>query len=240
MSKESPLSPGKHPSERRSFFTSLNAGLVSLAALAAGGTAMAQEKPKAAAAFEPVRHEKDDWLDIPAKHRLVFDTTDLVSLGHAIFFANNYIRTNKSDYGLQNTDLAVVIVVRHNSTSFGYTDAMWAKYGAPMATRAGVEDPKTKQAPKINMYNSPGDYTDLLVNRGVTLDTVFKLGVQLAVCNSATHATSSTIAKATGGDADAIYKELAANLVNNSRLVPAGIVTVNRAQERGYSLVTNY
>jgi intracellular sulfur oxidation DsrE/DsrF family protein len=29
--------------------------------------------------------------------------------------------------------------------------------------------------------------------------------------------------------------ELAANLVGNSRLVPAGIVAVNRAQERGYS-----
>ena len=42
---------------------------------------------------------------------------------------------------------------------------------------------------------------------------------------------------ATGGDADTIYNELAANLIPNSHLVPAGIVAVNRAQERGYSAV---
>jgi hypothetical protein len=45
-------------------------------------------------------------------------------------------------------------------------------------------------------------------------------------------------AKATG-DTDAIIKELGANLVcPNARLVPAGIVAVNRSQERGYSIVS--
>jgi intracellular sulfur oxidation DsrE/DsrF family protein len=32
-----------------------------------------------------------------------------------------------------------------------------------------------------------------------------------------------------------INEELIANVVNNSHMVPAGIVAVNRAQERGYS-----
>ena len=36
---------------------------------------------------------------------------------------------------------------------------------------------------------------------------------------------------------DAIFKELTENLVPNGRMVPAGIVAVNRAQERGYSFV---
>ena len=45
------------------------------------------------------------------------------------------------------------------------------------------------------------------------------------------------IARATGGDADKILEEMVANLVPNARLVPAGIVAVNRAQERGYSFV---
>ena len=34
------------------------------------------------------------------------------------------------------------------------------------------------------------------------------------------------------------YNELAANLVPNSHMVAAGIVAVNRAQERGFTLVT--
>ena len=135
MSRQSPSS-----SERRSFLTRLNAGAASLAAMAFGGVAMAQQKSTAAARWEPARHEKDDWLDqLPGKHRLVFDTTAHDGLAEAILFANNFIRVNRADYGLQNNDLAVVIVVRHRSTPFGYNDAMWAKYGTAIAARAKVE-----------------------------------------------------------------------------------------------------
>ena len=39
----------------------------------------------------------------------------------------------------------------------------------------------------------------------------------------------------TGGNVDAIVKELTSNLVPNGHMVPAGIVAVSRAQERGYT-----
>ncbi len=42
----------------------------------------------------------------------------------------------------------------------------------------------------------------------------------------------------TGGNTDTIYDELVVNIVGNARMVPAGIVAVNRAQERGYTLVS--
>jgi intracellular sulfur oxidation DsrE/DsrF family protein len=223
-------------SERRSFLTYLNAGVTSLAAMAVGNAAMAQEKPKAPTHWEPTRHDKDDWLELPGKHRLVFDTTSADGLAEALLFANNFMRVNRSDYGLQNSDLAVVIVVRHNSTPFGYNDAIWAKYGTPIAARSGLEDPKSKMPPKANIYNS-GDYGELLPNRNVTLDSLFKQGVQLAVCSSATRALAGSIARAVDGNADTINAELIANLVSNARMVPAGIVAVSRAQERGYTLV---
>lgn len=225
--------------ERRSFFARINAGAASLAALAIGGIAMAQERSAGTARWEPARHEKDDWLDkLPGKHRLVFDTTASSGFGEAVLFANNFIGVNRSDYGLQNSDLAVVIVARHRSTPFGYNDAMWAKYGMAIAARAEVQDPKTKLAPKLNMYNSK-DYGDLLATRGGTLDSLFKQGVQLAVCSTSTRGYARAIAEAMGGNADAIHNELIANLVSgNARMVPAGIVAVNRAQERGYSLVS--
>jgi intracellular sulfur oxidation DsrE/DsrF family protein len=62
------------------------------------------------------------------------------------------------------------------------------------------------------------------------------LGVQFAVCNLSTHAIAGLIAAAHGGTADEKYAELAANLIDRARLVPAGIIAVNRAQERGYSV----
>src|SRR5690242_18935537 len=202
MSRQSPSSP-----ERRSFFARLNAGFASLTAMTVGGVAMAQQKSTAAARWEPARHEKDDWFDqLPGKHRLVFDTTNHDRLGDALLFANNFVRVNQADYGLQNSDLAVVIVVRHRSTPFGYNDAMWTKYGAPIAARSIVEDPKTKQPPKINLFNS-AESGDQSANRGITLDSLFKQGVQLAVCATSTRGYAVSIAQATGGNADAIFNE---------------------------------
>jgi intracellular sulfur oxidation DsrE/DsrF family protein len=230
--------PSTFPSQRRSFLTRLNAGVASLAAIAAGGVAMAKAKPSATPRWEPARHDKDDWLDkLPGKHRLIFDTTTPEGLRDALLFANNFMNINRSDYGLENGDLAVVIVARHRSTPFGYNDAMWAKYGMEMGVRAKVEDPATKAAPKRNIYYT-GDHGDTPANRGTTLDSLFKQWVQLAVCATATRGLSRLIAEAVGGNADAIYNELTANLVSNARMVPAGIVAVNRAQERGYSLVS--
>jgi hypothetical protein len=52
----------------------------------------------------------------------------------------------------------------------------------------------------------------------------------------ASHRFAGVIARKVDGDADAIYKEMAANLVGNGHFVAAGIIAVNRAQERGYSI----
>ena len=115
---------------------------------------------------------------------------------------------------------------------------MWAKYGGLITQRTNFNDPKTKQPPTINLYNSTTHGT-ALTNRGNTLDSLLKRGLHLAVCQVSTRGNAGTIAMATGATADAVYNELVANLVSrNAHMVPAGIVAVNRAQERGYSLVS--
>src|SRR5207247_3707764 len=119
-------------SERRSFLTRLSTGVAAFAAAMAGGAASAYAQSSSGASvasWQTERHEKDDWLDkIPAKHRMIFDTTSADGLGDALAFTNNFMRTNRTEYGLQNSDLAVIIVMRHRSTGFAYNDAIWAKY----------------------------------------------------------------------------------------------------------------
>jgi intracellular sulfur oxidation DsrE/DsrF family protein len=231
MSKQTPSS-----SERRSFLARFYAA--SIAAVGLGGTAIAQVKSTAPPPWEPARHDKDNWFEeLPGKHRLLFDTTTANGFGEALAFASNFMRVNRTDYGLQNSDLAVILVARHRSTAFAYNDAMWAKYGTPMATLSSFEDPKSKSAPKTNVYNS-GDYGTSLPNRGVSWDSLAQQGVQMAVCSVATRALAGLIAQAVGGNADAINTELIGNLVSNARMVPAGIVAASRAQERGYSFVS--
>jgi intracellular sulfur oxidation DsrE/DsrF family protein len=221
-------------SDRRRFLT--GAGAAGLAAASIAGTANKAEAQTAAGAWHPARHSQDDWLEQKhnAKHRLVFDTTTPAGLSEALFFGQNYLAINNSDYGIPNSELAVVVIVRYQSVAFGYNDSIWAKYAAPIAARTKYQDPKTKSPAKLNVYNSEA-YSDVLMN--APIDSVTKLGVQLAVCNLATRNMSIAIAKAVDGVADTIYKELASNLVHGARLVPAGIVAVNRAQERGYTLV---
>jgi intracellular sulfur oxidation DsrE/DsrF family protein len=223
---------------RRSFLSRLGAGAAAIGAAfgADAVPAQAQESmaPRAAG-WQPARHAEDDWLDqVTAQHRIFFDTATPTAVGLALLFANNYFTANRTGYSLADSDLAVVICVRHRSTPFAYSDAMWAKYGAPIAERSGFVDPRTNQAPTLNVYQAAG-YGALLQNNGLTLDALIKHGVRFAVCQTSTRGYATAIAAKTGGSADDIYKELTAHLVPNAHMVPAGIVAVNRAQERGYS-----
>jgi intracellular sulfur oxidation DsrE/DsrF family protein len=220
---------------RRSFLSRIGGGMTTFGAtLVAGGSAAAAQSA-GSGSWQPGRHAQDDWLDqMPGRHRFVFDTTSPAGFGAALLYTNNFFRANQAGYGLGNGDAAVVIVARHNSTPFAYTDAIWAKYGTSIGGGAGFDDPKTKQRPVINVYNAAG-YGALLPSGGTTLDSLVKRGVHFAVCQMATRRFAGVIAEATGGTADAVYNELVANLVPNSHMVPAGIVALNRAQERGYA-----
>src|SRR3954453_6228811 len=224
---------------RRSFLSRIAAGAGTLGALfGAPSVAGAQSAPAAAGPFQPARHTEDDWLDqTAAKHRFFYDTTSAGGYGQALFFARNYFVANASGYKLTDNDLAQVICMRHESTSFAFNDAMWAKYGAALSERAGhFVDPKTKQVPTANVYLATG-YGDALPNGNVTIDQMAKRGVRFAVCSMATRAASQLIATKSVANVDAVFKELTENLVQGGRMVPAGIVAVNRAQERGYSFV---
>ena len=231
---------------RRFFLSRVGAGAAAFgAAFGTVSVAQAQQPSGGGAAprapqenWQATRHAEDDWFDqVPAttKHRVFFDSTTSGGIGQALFFARNTFVANTSGYKLTDADLAQVICLRHQSTSFAFTDAMWAKYSAALSERSGdFLDPKTKQVPVINVYLAAG-YGELLNNGGVLLDALAKRGVRFAVCSLATRATATLIAQKTGASVDAVFKELTENLVPSGRMVPAGIVAVNRAQERGYT-----
>jgi hypothetical protein len=217
--------------QRRSVLSGFGIGLA-----AAGAVAAIPARAQSADPFHPAMHAEDDWYDAAnVKHRFVLDATSANGAGEAIAFANNFIVANKSGYGLDPKDLAVIVIFRHFATPFAYNDAMWAKYGAIMSAPIGFTDPHTKEAPNSNLYNKTGYGFDL-PNLNNTIDGLTQRGVRYAVCDMATHFFAGQLAMKTGGTAEAVYAELAANLIPNSHLVPAGIVAVNRAQERGYTL----
>lgn len=219
---------------RRSFLSRLGIGLAGGAALTAGGVSSAQAQSGEGGRWQPARHAPDDWFDqIPGQHRFVFDTISADGVTLALTFINNYLNASDSGYGLKDKDHAVVLVLRHRSTPFAFNNAIWGKHGVAITQRTQYNDPSTNQPPKVNVFAAPPD----AAQRGRQgLTGVIARGVHLAVCGVSTRNYAGTIAEGGGGTADQIYTEIAGNLVQNARIVPAGIIAVNRAQERGYSL----
>ena len=213
---------------RRSFLARLGAAA---AAFGFGSSAASAQQIGASAApastaapWQPAREAKDDWLDqIPGKHRLIFDATSPEAVADAIRYTGNFFTANKNGYGLESSEVAVVIVLRHQATQFAFSDEVWAKYGKVLSGEDKFTDPKTGAVPTSNFYKAG-------------LEGHIKRGVHLAVCDLSTNRLKSAIAKAHDAKPEEIYKELTSTALGNSHFVAAGILAVNRAQERGYAV----
>lgn len=204
---------------RRTFFSTL-AGL-----FAAAQPSLAAQS-SAAASAGPRRHAQDDWLDqAPTGHRVVFDAWMSDTVGETLTFAFNWFSVNKQQYGLTDGDLAMVIVLRHGSAPFAFGTGIWEKYGKVLAANMSANDPVAHPIPATNVHAE-------------RLRGLAKQGMRLGVCDLSTRRYARAIAQATSQDADAVYKEITSNPIGPARFVPAGVVTVTRAQERGYSVVS--
>ena len=199
--------------------------LTSLGAMAAAGALHARPTEAQSApseSFTPTLHTQDEWMSaMKGQHRVVLDVTSPTGVPDAIRFAGNLFTGHKNGWGVEESDVAVLVCFRHGATPFGYTDAVWSKYGKTI-------DPKTTPAPVANPYNS---------GESAQLAALAKRGVQFMVCGTASRGLAGRIA-GTGGDAEAVLKEMGANLIPSARIVPAGVVAVVHAQERRFALIS--
>src|SRR5262245_289228 len=107
---------------RRSFFSNVSGFAAAIGLV----DQKAPETPAAPAAssWQPARHDQDAWFDeLPGRHRVVFDTWTASRFPDGMLFAGNIFRGNR-DYSLTEKDLAVIIVVRHQTAPFAFSDAM--------------------------------------------------------------------------------------------------------------------
>ncbi len=193
-----------------------------VAGLGAAATAVAvgaRPSAQAPAHFMPTRHSQDEWMGkMTGSHRVIFDVTSAEGLPDVIRFVGNLYTGHQSGYDVPESDLAVIVVLRHSATAYGYNNTLWAKHGAELASKAA-------SPPVGNPYDS-GDR--------VQLSTLAKRGVQFMVCGTASRGLSRRLA-GEKGDADAMFKEMEANLISSARIVPAGVVGVTHAQEYGFT-----
>lgn len=201
--------------DRRSLITGLSA-VATAAALGSAETAA-----QAPAPFTPTLHPEDAWMSkMPGKHRVILDVVSPDGVPDGIRFAGNLFNGNKSGYGVEEADMAIIVCLRHSATAYGYGDAIWSKYGKTLDSRAATP-------PTANPYNS---------GERMQFSALAKRGVQFIICGTASRGIAGRIA-GQGGDADATLKEMTANLIPNARLVSAGVVGVTHAQEHGFTLL---
>jgi intracellular sulfur oxidation DsrE/DsrF family protein len=176
---------------------------------------LAEVGPTAAASFTPTLHADDAWMSsLRGKHRVVLDVTTPEGVPDAIRFAGNLFNGHKTGYGVDEADVAIIVCLRHAATAYGYGDAIWKKYGKTL-------DPRSTPTPTANPYN---------------LADLARRGVQFMVCGTASRGIAGRIAGA-GGDAEAVLAEMRPNVITSGRIVPAGVVGVVHAQERGFALI---
>ncbi|MEW6322471.1 MAG: hypothetical protein AB1635_15450 [Acidobacteriota bacterium] len=199
--------------------------LAGMGAMATAGAfsadAVTAQGPAAPAPFTPAFHEEDAWMSaMPGRHRIIIDVTTPQAVPDGIRFAGNLFTGYRTGYGVAEAEVAIIMCLRHGATAHGYTDAIWSKYGKTI-------DPRAETPPTANPFNSG--------NR-MALSDLAKRGVRFIVCGTASRGLAGRIA-GQGGDADAVLREMTANLIPNARLVAAGVVGVANAQARGFSLI---
>jgi len=215
---------------RRWFLSSV--GIAAGASVSAAATA--KESPRD---FAPARHKEDAWLnELPGSHRVVIDSATATGGILALGYASNILSAHVDGYHGSESDYALVVCLRRQSTPFGYSDGIWKKYGEALSQLMEYHDPnagKPFAASPANISNSSDPR-----HQGIAIDALAAKGVRFAICQRATQGISSALARSTGGSASELYDELIASAIPNGRFMAAGVIATTRAQEYGYSLLS--
>lgn len=219
------------PLPRRGFLARLAAG-------AAGAAALATGLPAAARALPPLRRARpigdpDHWLDaLTGKHRQIYDVLSPDKASEGAAFARNFLNANNDGYGLADAEINAVVSFRHMAFAMGLDDAMWSKYA--LGELLGWNDPGTK-APAVR--NTIAGSADDTRKQSASLAALQARGAVFTVCGMAMSAFAGRAAERAGAAHDAVVADFRAHFVPGAVEVVAGVVAVNRAQERGFSYV---
>jgi hypothetical protein len=240
------------PTPRREFIGQITASAIVLATGAcAQSTAAGQSAVAATPAATPAPratpqapvHWDDSWFGrLTAKHKAVFDSP-AIDDGLALSHMSGYITGMRDAVAAGPNDVQTVIVIRHQGIPMAFNDVIWEKYKLGEETK--IKDPSTGEWALRNPYFMPappraGGRARPAAPAGrpqTNLKWFADNGQFLLGCDRATHGYAGTLAGKTGGNSQAIYDELKANLVTGLILQPTGVYAVHRAQEAGCTFI---
>jgi len=216
------------PTPRREFIGQVAAAAAALSAAACAAPAAAIQAAAAPAPRPPVKWD-DAWTArITGKHKGVFDAPEIAE-GTVIANANVWMKANKDVYGLQDSDLSAVLVVRHSALPMFMDDWYWDRYDLGKLMK--VKDDATRKWAKRNPFwkpepgaKGPNPYT---------FESLNARGCILIGCNLAAMGLAYEAAEKTKAPIAEMQDEVKAHLIPGVTLAPNGVFAVMRAQEAG-------
>jgi intracellular sulfur oxidation DsrE/DsrF family protein len=208
-----PKTDSLHP--RRRFLGRAAAAIAAMTGIS--GIARAESLPDVLADDSP----HDAWMKpLKGKHRQLFHAIDLNDRG--MLMASNYLTAYENEFGAKPGEVNAIIGVHGGALNIGFNDAVWAKYG--LGKSNNITDPTTKEVAVRNIYARGGE---------LAVETLQKRGVLFLMCNTALRLRSRAMAAERGETYEVVYNDLLSSRLPGVLLVPAMVVAINRAQEKG-------
>ena len=174
------------------------------------------------------------WLDsINGTHKQLYDMPE-VNGGMGLIWSYAFFVTGAQAYGLPESDLGVVVVLRHNALPLAFNDSVWAKYKLGEVFK--IDDPDTKARAVRNPFYLDPSALQVPVPDAV-LQKLIARGVKVTACGLAIHVYSGMVAQKMGLKHDDVKKEWVEAVFPGIQIVPSGVVACNGAVSRGCSYV---
>jgi intracellular sulfur oxidation DsrE/DsrF family protein len=215
----------KLPGNRRDF---LGLAATATATAAAAGLGSIVPVATAAAAAGGASTEFTRWLDsIPGTYRQVYDMPEL-NHGMGLIWSWAFRMTGAQGYAVPESEMGVVLVLRHDALPLAFNDSVWAKYKLGEVFK--IDDPDTK-APAVRnpYYLKPG----ALPVADAALQKLIETNVKVAACNLAITFYSGMVAKNMGLKHEDVMKDWNDAVLPGVQVVPSGVLACNGAVSRG-------
>jgi hypothetical protein len=231
-----------HIRDRRTFVGQV-LGMVAAASVAGAGRGNAQSMPAHSTAGP------DAWINgVKGTHRTLFDFPQHKNgapLLHILNYLNTYHEAYKSAAGSVGAVGTFYSIGQQASIALAFNDTMWAKY--QLGEYLGLKD-KSGRAYTRNVFHRPTtDDAGVLFQvfqtpvipelaegvPGIGIENLQKMGTTFLLCNNALGGWCLELQARGKGNADAIQKELTANMLPGVTPVPAMVIAIEKAQTAG-------
>jgi hypothetical protein len=219
------------------------------AAAAAASLPLGISRDAAAQAKAPAATGPDSWIrEVKGTHRCLFDFPQHKNgapLLHILNYLNTYSEAYKSAPGTVGAVGTFYSIGSQSSIPLAFNDAMWAKYG--LGDYTGLKDKSGKGYTRNVLYRPTKDDAQVLIQAfqtpdipelheavpAIGIESLQKMGTKFLLCANAFGAWTLELQARGKGKADALQKELMANVLPGVTVVPAMVIAIEKAQAAG-------